>query len=241
MSLYNTYGIYGIRNKINDKIYVGKTQMNFGDRRDCHFACLNGGYHDNKHLQRAWNKYGKDNFEFIVIHQCDNNEGTEEVNALEIKYIKYYTDLNKSYNIKAGGDGGHLLGKHLSEETKRKIGEKNRVHMTGRKLPQHVKDKMSESQKKRYENWSDEERKEWAKLMSEKGRGYKWSDESKQRFSEMQHTKPNSAKYDVETVKEIRRLHEEEKLGYTKISNMLNIPRGTVYNIATYRRWAHVV
>lgn len=30
-SIYNKRGIYGIKNKINNKIYVGKTQVNFGD------------------------------------------------------------------------------------------------------------------------------------------------------------------------------------------------------------------
>ena len=69
MSIYKKYGIYGIRNKINNKIYIGKTMQSFGDRWDCHRAMLNGGYHDNKHLQRAWDKYGKNNFEFIRISQ----------------------------------------------------------------------------------------------------------------------------------------------------------------------------
>ena len=30
--IYSRIGIYGIRNKVNNKIYVGKTGMNFGDR-----------------------------------------------------------------------------------------------------------------------------------------------------------------------------------------------------------------
>ena len=36
MSLYKTIGIYGIKNKIKENIYVGKTAMNFGDRGDSH-------------------------------------------------------------------------------------------------------------------------------------------------------------------------------------------------------------
>ena len=47
----------------------------------------------------------------------------------------------------------------------------------------------------------------------------------------------NGAKYTIEQVKEIRRLHEEENKGYTEISEIMNIPRPTVYLIATYRRW----
>lgn len=59
--------------------------MNFGDRRDCHFASLRGGYHINPHLQRSFDKYGEDNFEFIVLHNCQNNEDSDQVNELEKK------------------------------------------------------------------------------------------------------------------------------------------------------------
>lgn len=214
--------------------------MNFGDRKDCHFASLRGGYHINPYLQRSFNKYGEDNFEFIVLYECKDNEDTNMVNELEQKYIKLYKDKGLAYNIGDGGDGGHNLGKHLSEETKRKIGDKNRVHMTGHKATNKTKKKMSESQKKRLEKLSDEERKEYGRRISEYASGYQWSEEAKKNFSKIQQTKPNGAKYDVETVKEIRRLHEKENLTYTEISNLLDIPRPAVYLIATYRRWKHI-
>ena len=41
--IYHRIGIYGIRNLINGKIYVGKTGMNFGDRWDSHRSVLNNG------------------------------------------------------------------------------------------------------------------------------------------------------------------------------------------------------
>lgn len=237
MGVYNEFGIYRITNKTNGMTYVGKTGMNFGDRWDCHRAQLNGGYHDNRHLQNAWNKYGADAFEFDVIEKVSD---VSKLNELEIKYIAKYRDIGKCYNISDGGDGGFLLGKHLSEETKRKIGEKNRVHMTGRKMPESVRAKMSESHKKRYENWADEDRKKYGEMMSVCARGYKWSDESKKAFSELQRIRPNGAKLNIDIVHEIRRLHEEENKSYTDISKLLNVPRSNVYNIATYRRWATV-
>ena len=40
--------------------------MNFGDRKDCHFASLRGGYHINPHLQKSFNKYGEDNFVYCI-------------------------------------------------------------------------------------------------------------------------------------------------------------------------------
>ena len=112
--------------------------------------------------------------------------------------------------------------------------------MTGHKVSNETKKKMSESQKKRFENLSDEERKEYGRQISEYASGYQWSEEAKKNFSKIQQTKPNGAKYDIETVKEIRRLHEKENLTYTEISNLLDIPRPAVYLIATYRRWKHI-
>lgn len=214
--------------------------MNFGDRKDCHFSSLRGGYHINPHLQKSFDKYGEDNFEFIVLYECKDNEDVSTVNELEQEYIRLYKEKGLAYNIGDGGDGGHNLGKHLSANTKRKIGDKNRINMTGRKATDATKKKMSESQKKRFENLTDEERQEYAKRISEYASGYHWSQESRENFSKMQQTKPNGAKYDVRTVREIRRLHEEEELSYAEISKLLDIPKHTVYLIATYRRWKHI-
>ena len=72
--------------------------------------------------------------------------------------------------------------------------------------------------------------------MSKCASGYHWSKESKARFSELQQTKPNGAVLSVETVREIRRLYEQDKKSFTEISDLLNIPRHNVYMIATYRR-----
>lgn len=59
----------------------------------------------------------------------------------------------------------------------------------------------------------------------------------KPKLKEIMKNNKNGAKYTIEQVKEIRRLHEEENKGYTEISEIMNIPRPTVYLIATYRRW----
>lgn len=234
--IYKTFGIYRITNLINRNTYIEKTGANFGDRWDCHRAQLNGGYHDNPHLQSAWNKYGADSFEFGVVEIVDD---VEMLNELEIKYIKQYKDLGISYNILNGGDGGFLLGSHLSEETKRRIGEKNRTNMIGRKASCETRKKMSESQNRRYNNWTDEQRAAHGTKSSECAAGYHWIQESKEKFSKIQQTKPNGASLTIDTVHEIRRLHEECGKSITEISEQLNIARHNVYMIATYRRWAN--
>lgn len=217
-SLYKTVGIYGIKNKINNHIYIGKTEMNFGDRRDSHYSLLENNKHWNKYLQNAWNKYGKDNFEFIIIHKLVDDE---DINELERYYIKYYRDLNLSYNIADGGQGGGNLGKHLSEETKRKI---------------------SEEHKQAWNNLTDEQKKKKLKNFAGCNKGKKMDRNSEQykKIVEREHTKSNAAKYSIDTVRKIRELHEKKNIGYTEISNLLNVPRHTVYMIATYRRWKYV-
>ena len=237
ISIYKKYGIYGIRNKINNKIYIGKTMVNFGDRWDCHKAQLRGNYHDNPHLQNSWNKYGEDNFEFIIIFDCKNNEKVEQVNLLEIEYIKHYRNLELSYNIHDGGDRGWLLGKHLSEETKRKIGEKNRINMMGRKASDKTKQKMSKSQKRRFASWTEEDRKLWGNKMSNINKGHKRSEQLREKMKDNK----NGAKYTIEEVREIRRLHEVENKTFLEISKITGIPKHTVYLIATYRRWKNAV
>ncbi len=159
------------------------------------------------------------------------------LNNLERKYIAEYRGVGKCYNILDGGNGGFLLGTHLSEETKRKIGEKNKVNMTGRRATAETRAKMSESQKKRYEAWTKEDRIAHGKKSAECASGYKWNKEAKANFSKKQWTEPNGATLTVETVREIRRLYEQENKTITEISQMLSIKRPNVYNIVTYRRW----
>jgi len=58
-------GIYMIENLINHKVYIGQSQ-DIERRQKDHMRHLKHGNHDNPHLQNAWNKYGADNFRFVV-------------------------------------------------------------------------------------------------------------------------------------------------------------------------------
>ena len=46
-------GVYAIKNKINDKLYVGSTRA-FHARKREHYSQLRRGQHHNPHLQNAW-------------------------------------------------------------------------------------------------------------------------------------------------------------------------------------------
>lgn len=138
----NNIGIYGIKNLINQKVYVGQTRQSFQKRYWNHQWKLRNGRHDNNHLQKSWNKCGDENFEFFVIEIV---EDINLMNALEIQYISKYRDNNLSYNVLDGGSG--LSGYIIPERIRKIIGEKNRQRMRGTKLSEKTKQKMSESKK----------------------------------------------------------------------------------------------
>lgn len=52
-------GIYKIINSVNKKFYIGSSARNLNYRWRIHLYRLGKQNHDNKHLQSAYNKYGK--------------------------------------------------------------------------------------------------------------------------------------------------------------------------------------
>lgn len=64
-------GIYVIRNQINGKVYVGSSKDIY-TRWTRHRHDLKRNIHCNVVLQRAWNKYGEDNFIFEIQELVDN-------------------------------------------------------------------------------------------------------------------------------------------------------------------------
>lgn len=129
-------GIYGIFNEVNGKVYIGSTvnKRGFNARWGRHKKELNDNLHINIHLQRAWNKYGKDNFRFAILEECSEDSLIRQEQA----WIDCYNsqDYRFGYNIRDAGSQGHL-----SEETKNKI----RLKMLGRKFSKESHDKMSKS------------------------------------------------------------------------------------------------
>lgn len=65
----NRAGIYVIVHNSSKRGYVGQTQ-NIASRWSVHLACLRSNKHHCSYLQRAWNKYGEDEFTFRVVQLC---------------------------------------------------------------------------------------------------------------------------------------------------------------------------
>lgn len=118
-------GIYKIVNAINGKVYVGSS-INLHNRKKNHFTTLNNGNHHNSHLQKAYNKYGKENFFFEIIEIVTKNENKNIFKENILKSEQYWIDRYNACNIKYGYNlapkASSLLGyKKTPEQVKRGV------------------------------------------------------------------------------------------------------------------------
>lgn len=104
-------GIYKITNKINGKFYIG--QSNNIKRRFAEH--LIEKHQPNLSLKRAIKKYGRENFELIILEKMPTAT-REELNEREMYYIQ---KLKPQYNRTKGGSG--VKGMYVSEETREKL------------------------------------------------------------------------------------------------------------------------
>ena len=97
-------GIYKIVNLKNDFFYIGST-CDFHKRKLRHFNQLRKNKHHSIYLQRAFNKYGENNFKFEILEECENTFEREQE-------ILNKLDYSKSYNVSKSASGGDLTSNH---------------------------------------------------------------------------------------------------------------------------------
>ena len=90
-----TSGIYRIYCKSEDKSYIGKS-INIEERWKIHLNELKNGKHHNKKLQKVFNKYRKEDFEFSILKEVDDYY---EITYYESYYTEKFNSFNNGYNI----------------------------------------------------------------------------------------------------------------------------------------------
>lgn len=154
-------GIYMIKNKINNKVYIGKSVDITHRWKYGHFNKLNKNKHENEYLQRSWNKYKENNFEFSIIEECSE----ELLNDKEKFWISHYKSSipQYGYNGTEGGDGGKL-----TKETKLKISNANKEYysLKENKLKLSIRSKR---------NWENEDYRMKMSIIISNNMKIKWS------------------------------------------------------------------
>ena len=143
--------VYKVTNRVNGKVYIGKTVRTIEARWKQHIQYALRG--NKPPIAIAIRKYGAGAFEVIPLASAKT---LQELNELERKYIQDFQSYNleRGYNLTLGGDGaapGELnamfgkthtdevrqklralrLGTKQAEETKRKIGNAVRGEKNG--------------------------------------------------------------------------------------------------------------
>lgn len=132
--------VYFILNDITKDLYVGST-VNFYKRKNRHMRELEKGKHHSIILQRAYDKYRKDNFYYIKYIECS----VEDNLILEQFCIDA---LSPKYNISKSAKSP-MLGRSHKISTKIKISKAHKGHKynLGRRATPEQKKKRSEMRK----------------------------------------------------------------------------------------------
>lgn len=138
-------GIYKITNIVNNKVYIGQSIDLWTRINEGYLQKLPKGNSHNIHLQRSWDKYGKESFKFEVLEYIDNYK---LLNERETYWIQKYNACNKEYGYNIVPEGGSNRGLIKSEESKLKqsiavSGKKNGMY--GKTHTEEVKKRLSKA------------------------------------------------------------------------------------------------
>ena len=101
--------IYKVTNKINGKIYIGKTVFSVSKRWREHCKEYTKERNNKRPVYSAMAKYGVDNFCVEQIDEC-----TEDILSDRERYwIEYYGSFKNGYNATSGGDGKSYIDRQL--------------------------------------------------------------------------------------------------------------------------------
>ena len=133
--------LYEIKNRINNKTYIGYTTKTVKERfnEHCKLSESGKGYH----LHKAMRKYGKENFEIKVLVE---DERLDYIKELEKNYI----EKQEGYNIHGGGQGGDTLTRHpdikeikkIMSEAHLKNQKRKKEHPRYIHIPQEIQEKI---------------------------------------------------------------------------------------------------
>jgi group I intron endonuclease len=106
-----TCGVYKITCRVNGRIYIGSS-VNIKIRWRNHRYELGCGKHFNRHLQRAWSKYGSDSFEFSILEVTSHD-------CRVTRELHWCKELRPAFNVNVPDEAAQHW--HYPEEARAKI------------------------------------------------------------------------------------------------------------------------
>ena len=117
--------VYKITNQVNGKEYIGKTNFSLEKRWSEHQNDAWKERNNHRALYRAIRKHGITNF---TIQPLFESESPQELEEMEVKFIKEYNTFNDGYNMTIGGDGSTYV--LISDKEKEELERMYRSGMT---------------------------------------------------------------------------------------------------------------
>lgn len=240
-------GIYQIKNKINNKSYIGSSsRLKF--RWSRHLTDLKCNIHHSLALQRACNKYGIDSFEFIVLEYCKDDELLQKE--------QYYLDVLKpEYNIcKIAGNCAGV--KHSTETIEKR--RTTLINLWEKKELKTIHSKYGRNKKKEYSKINRQQKEQRnlqiiedlksgirQDIIAEK---YNLSEPSITQLKKKNNIFTEKAKGDrnnfskltEEQVKEIKYLLKD-KVKQQTIADKYNVKLRTIKAIQSGQNWNHII
>lgn len=203
-------GVYIIRNNINNLVYVGSS-VNIVRRLSWHYNMLYVKKHYNNILQNSVNKYGLEVFDFIPIANCP-----PEYRIKLEQWFKDRSSFTTYFNI-AKDCSSPATGMVLTDESKRKISERNKGH----KWTSEQKERLSDIIK--------------SKLKSNEDKLKRLRNIGEKRLGEKSGTSKIS---DNERIEIINRINKRERI--VDISKDYDISAGMISEVKAGRAWKHL-
>lgn len=118
-------GIYKIQSLLEpEKFYIGSS-VNVQSRKRQHFSSLKLNKYRNTYMQNYYNKYGKNNFLFLVIEECDKE-------SLIVREQFYLDSLKPVFNSKPLADSN--CGIVFSNDVRKNMSNAQRLWRKGKDL-----------------------------------------------------------------------------------------------------------
>lgn len=120
-SKHSFSGIYCIRCKVNNKVYIGKAINIFKRIRQHIYGMNNKSKDENPYLINSWHKYGKDEFEYFVVEKLPLDETL--IAKRELFWMKQFNSLKEGYNLRSDSNSKMIVHNETSKKISKRLKE----------------------------------------------------------------------------------------------------------------------